>query len=126
MTGPSGDKSGKPVTNVTHNVSVQNSAVDCEQVVTEGPSSFDANSRCIVVETFAGGARLSKACRSIGLDVEGIKQLETYKRMQFCMHTLRRHAALPHGPVVGPSLDRIRNLGRNLCDLRFFQMVCRV
>ena len=64
---------GKPVdTNAPKSASLEEGPSSLAPAVTEGSCTGATNSRCIVLEIFAGSCRLSKACRGLGLEAVAV------------------------------------------------------
>ena len=55
-------------TNAPKSASLEEGPSSPAPEVTEGSCTGATNSRCIVLEIFAGSCRLSKACRGLGLE----------------------------------------------------------
>ena len=59
-------------TNAPKSASLEEGPSSLAPAVTEGSCTGATNSRCIVLEIFAGSCRLSKACRGLGLEAVAV------------------------------------------------------
>ena len=95
MPSPVSNEPGKPVAAVTRD------DVQCMHETaqsTEEPRSCGDKFRCIVLEVFAGSARLSKACRALGLEAVAVDQ------------TASRSEQVPIFQIDVTTIDGVRKL----------------